>query len=369
LNPCTLPPTIVGMPRFFLSLGALICILASSMSASLVYEGKSGPGYGKHIVFLAGDHEYRSEETLPALARILARHHGFKCTVLFSVDAATGVIVPGNSNLPGMEALATADLMVIFLRFQAPPPEQMKHFVAYLQRGGPVVGLRTATHAFNEIPTDSPYAKLNTRYNGEDYPFGFGHQVLGQTWVGHYGTNHQQSTRLETLPAGAAHPIFRGVKDAWIQCGAYVGKPVDSEILASAQPLNGMTPDSPADPAKPAMPAAWTRTYSYSPDQKPARVFTSLYGASEDILNEGYRRTLVNACFWAVGLESAITADAEIAFVGPYRPSTFRFGGHRQGVKPEELAGWESPIMSADKPIAPPPPPKPKSSLGPATVK
>lgn len=89
-----------------------VLVLAFSPFASaapLVFEGTHGPGVGRHIVFLAGDHEYRSEETLPALARILAQHHGFKCTVLFNVDATTGEIVPGNSNLPGMEALDRAD--------------------------------------------------------------------------------------------------------------------------------------------------------------------------------------------------------------------------------------------------------------------
>ena len=58
----------------------------------VVYQGDQGPGRGKQIVFLAGDHEYRSEETLPALARILAKHYGFKCSVFFTVDPATGFI-------------------------------------------------------------------------------------------------------------------------------------------------------------------------------------------------------------------------------------------------------------------------------------
>src|SRR4051812_156652 len=97
----------------------LVGLLASPLCAEpVVYEGQAGPGQGKHIVFLAGDHEYRSEETLPELARILAKHHGFRCTVLFTVDPTTGEIAPGSNNLPGMEALRTADLMVIFLRFQ-----------------------------------------------------------------------------------------------------------------------------------------------------------------------------------------------------------------------------------------------------------
>src|SRR6188768_3404554 len=96
-------------------------VAAAAQNPNLVvYEGaKGGPGKGKHIVFLAGDHEYRSEESLPALARLLAKHHGFQCTVLFNIDPASGEIVAGNSNMPGMEALDSADLAVVFLRFQA----------------------------------------------------------------------------------------------------------------------------------------------------------------------------------------------------------------------------------------------------------
>ncbi|MEQ1860290.1 MAG: PVC-type heme-binding CxxCH protein [Chthoniobacteraceae bacterium] len=343
---------------------SLVALLPARAASPLVYEGDAGPGKGKHIVFLAGDHEYRSEETLPALARMLAKHQGFKCTVLFNVDAATGEIVPGNSNMPGMEALASADLAVVFLRFQSFPAEQMKHFIAYLDRGGPVVGLRTATHAF-KIPGDSPFAKYSWDYKGDDYLTGFGHQVLGQSWVGHYGRNHQQSTRITIIDEKKGHPILRGVKDVWVQCGGYVGKPVNGEILTMAQPLNGMTPDSPADATKPPQPSEWTRTYK-SASGKTARVFTSLYGASEDFLNEGYRRMLVNACLWAAGMEGDIKPDLQVALVGPYNPSTYRNGGYRRGVKPLDLAGWTSPIMAADKPNTPEPKPaggaKPKGA-------
>ncbi len=101
------------------SLCLLLSVAGSANAAPLVYEGAEGPGKGKHIVFLAGDHEYRSEETLPELARILAKHHGFKCTVLFNIDPETGEIVAGNSNMPGLEALDTADLA--FLHTVVPP--------------------------------------------------------------------------------------------------------------------------------------------------------------------------------------------------------------------------------------------------------
>jgi hypothetical protein len=320
----------------------------SARAETLVYEGMEGPGKGKHIVFLAGDHEYRSEESLPAIARLLAKHHGFKCTVLFDIDPATGEIVAGNSNMPGLEALGTADLAVVFLRFQAFPKEQMKHFDDYLNGGGPIVGLRTATHAF-KTNRDDPFAKYSYDSEVSGYELGFGHQVLGQTWVGHYGGNHSQSTRISLIEDRRSHPILRGVKDVWVQAGAYVGKPIDAEVLTMAQPLNGMSPASPPDSSKPPMPSEWTRTYK-SPSGKTARVFTSLYGTSEDITNEGYRRMLVNGCFWAQGLEDSIKDDLNVDFVGPFQPNTFNDGAFARGIKPEMYAGFKEPIPANNHP-------------------
>ncbi len=341
--------------RTFFSLAVLLLAATSLRATPLVFEGTEGPGKGKHIVFMAGDHEYRSEETLPALGRLLAKHHGFKCTVLFNIDPATGEIVAGNSNMPGMEALDTADLVVVFTRFQHFPAEQMKHFDAYLNRGGPVVGMRTATHGF-KTAKDDPYAKYSYDSKVAGYELGFGHQVLGQTWVGHYGTNHKQSTRITIVEEKKAHPILRGVKDIWVQVGGYVGKPTDGEILTMAQPLDGMTPDSPADAKKPPMPSEWTRTYK-SASGKIGRVFTTLYGTSEDITNEGYRRLVVNGCFWAIGLEEAIRPDLNIALLGAGKPNTFNSGGCARGIKPEMYAGFESPIP-ANNDIATKPAPK-----------
>ena len=320
----------------------LIALTGFASAAPLVYEGTEGPGKGKHIVFMAGDHEYRSEETLPALARILAKNLGFKCTVLFNIDPATGEIVAGNSNMPGMEALDTADLAVVFLRFQQFPKEQMKHFDDYLNRGGPVVGLRTATHGF-KTTKDDPYSKYSYDSKVAGYELGFGHQVLGQTWVGHYGKNHSQSTRITIVEDKKAHPILRGVKDVWVEVGGYVGKPTDGEVLTMAQPLNGMTPDSAPDATKPPMPSEWTRTYK-SASGKMGRVFTTLYGTSEDIQNEGYRRLVLNGCLWAVGLEDAIKPDLNIAFVGAGKPNTFGGGAYARGIKPEMYAGFTNPI-------------------------
>lgn len=114
-----------------------------------VYEGHDGPGKGKHIVFVTGDEKYRSEEGMPQLAKILAAHHGFRCTVLFAIDPKPGEIDPKVvDNIPGLEVLGSADLMVIFTRFRDLPDDQMKHIVAYVDSGPPIIGLRTATHAF-----------------------------------------------------------------------------------------------------------------------------------------------------------------------------------------------------------------------------
>ncbi|EMI22864.1 hypothetical protein RMSM_00194 [Rhodopirellula maiorica SM1] len=327
---------------------AFTSLISTARAETLVYEGKEGVGKGKHIVFMAGDHEYRSEESLPALARLLAKHHGFKCTVLFNIDPETGEIVAGKpSNMPGLEALDTADLAVVFLRFQNFPAEQMKHFDDYLRRGGPIVGMRTATHGF-QIPADQPYAKYAFNSKVEGYELGFGHQVLGQTWVGHYGRNHVQSTRITIVDAMKDHPILQGVSDVWVQAGGYVGKPTDGDILTMAQPLNGMTPDSPASDTQPPMPSEWTRTYK-SESGKSGRVFTSLYGTPEDLTNDGYRRLLANGIFWAIGLEDAITPDMNIDFVGPFKPNTFGNQTNARGIKPEAYAGFESPIPAHNK--------------------
>src|SRR5437879_1099803 len=113
----------------------------------IVLNGREGPGKGKHIVLVSGDEEYRSEETLPQLAKILATHHGFKCTVLFAVDPKDGTVNANQrDNIPGLEALDTADLMVIFTRMRELPDEQMKHIVQHVDSGRPITGLSTATH-------------------------------------------------------------------------------------------------------------------------------------------------------------------------------------------------------------------------------
>src|SRR5688572_33045139 len=127
-------PRIIGV-----LVGAVLAVTALGAAETIVYPGKAGPGQGKHLVLLSGDEEYRSEEGLPMLAKILSRRHGFKSTVLFAVDP-DGTINPDNTkSLAGAEALDSADAIVMLIRFRAWPDEQMKHFVDAVHRGVPNV--------------------------------------------------------------------------------------------------------------------------------------------------------------------------------------------------------------------------------------
>lgn len=313
----------------------------------IVYKGEKGPGKGKNIVFVTTDHEYRSEESLPALARILAKRYGFTCTVIFGLDD-NGNILPGSSNLKGLAALDKADLMVLFTRFSHFDDEEMQHFDTYIRRGGPIVAFRTSTHAFN-IKNGSKWEHYSWNYKGEKSAWkdGFGELVLGETWVSHYGTNHKQSSRLVLEDAQKEHPILRGVKDVWVQSGGYTAYPNGATTLARGQVLNGMTATSSPDPTKELLPVAWVKNYSVESGPS-GRAFVTTHGASEDLLNEGFRRMALNAALWAVGLEKEIKANNPIDFVGPYQPTPFNFDGYKVNVKPADLADFNSLIMPGE---------------------
>lgn len=343
--------TITQRILFVFALSALFTFTARADHPSHVtYEGSGGMGQGKHIVYIASDHEYRGEEALPALARILARHYGFKCTVVFGVSPEDGTILPGSSELRGLEILKDADLMVIFMRFISMADEEMEHFVDYVDRGGPIVALRTSTHAF-KIEPDRKFYAYDYRYPGEAFEQGFGRQVLGETWVTHYGKNHEQSSILVPEQDQKAHPVLRGVGAMHTQAGGYTADPMEgSTILARGIILNGMNVDAPVDITKELMPVAWVREHA-STSGKAARVFTTTQGASQDILDAHFRRMLVNAHLWCLGLDEQITPEGAVDFVGPYNPTKFSFTSFRRGVKPADIAGWDTPIWGADVPL------------------
>lgn len=317
----------------------LLCVVASMATGAraedpwLVFEGKEGPGKGKQVVLVSGDEEYRSEEALSQLGKILAEQHGFKCTVLFAIDPKTGNVQPNVvTNIPGLEALKTADLMIIATRFRNLPDEQMKLIDEYLSAGKPVMGLRTATHAFN-IPKGKTYSRYGNGSNEPGWEGGFGKKVLGEKWVAHHGKHGTESTRGLIAEGAKDHPIARGIKDGdiWGPTDVYtvtLPLPGDSKPIVMGQVLVGMKPDDkPLEGKKndPMMPVAWTKTYEITPGKK-GRVFTTTMGAATDLPSAGVRRMLVNAAYWCVGLEDQIPpggCKADVA--GKFEPTKFGF--------------------------------------------
>lgn len=326
-----------------LSAAGGLCASLHAASTSIVLEGGSGPGKGKHIVLVSGDEEYRSEQALPQLAKILATRHGFRCTVLFAIDPKDGTINPERrDNIPGLEALDTADLMVIFTRFRDLPDEQMRHVVDYVESGRPMVAMRTATHAF-ELKSSNTYQKYS--WNSKEWDGGFGRQVLGETWIAHHGHHGQQSTRGIVVKGQESHPILRGIHNAdiWGPSDVYEVRlplPAGSQPLILGQVLEGMRAADPPAAGKqndPMMPVAWVKSYTGARG-KGAPVFTTTMGAAQDLENEGLRRLMVNACYWALGMEDKIPERTNVDLLGDYKPLPFKFGGFAKGIKPSDFA-------------------------------
>jgi type 1 glutamine amidotransferase len=320
-----------------LLLGSTWCAVAPARAKDgAVFDGKDGPGKGKHIVLLAGDEEYRSEEGLPMLAKVLSQRHGFKCTVLFSCNPQTGEIDPTNStNVPGMLTLASADLVVCQFRFRELPDADMKHFVDYLQAGKPIIAIRTATHAFQYLHNKtSPYVQWDWRSLA--WPGGFGQQVLGDTWVNHHGDHGKESARGVLDGTHAKHPVLRGVKDLWGPTDVYGIihlKPTDT-VLVHGLTLRGMKPDDPPNYDKSLMPLVWVREHRWE-NGKTTRALTSTIGAAVDLQCEDLRRLFVNACYWLTGLD--VPPKADVSYIGEFKPTYFGFAQHQKGLKPADL--------------------------------
>ena len=298
------------------------------------YPGGPGAGHGKHIVLLAGDEEYRSEEALPMLAKILSERHGFKCTVLFSADP-DGTINPNKGDSLGKpETLDSADTIITSLRFRKWSDESMKHFDAAIQRGVSVVALRTSTHSF-QLPDSSAFKSYN------DY----GKKVVGEGWVSHWGRHKEEATRGVVEATAKTSPLLNGVSDVFGDTDVYEAyPPADATILIRGQVLQGMkASDAPAayekqrasdqgkqDVNGPMMPIAWHREVANS-SGKTNKILCTTMGAATDLASEGLRRLVINGVFWGVGLK--IPSKLDVKVVGDYQPSDYGFGGFRKDTK------------------------------------
>jgi hypothetical protein len=289
----------------------------------LTYTGEKGPGTGKHIVLIAADQEYRSEYSMPMLAKLLAKHHGFHCTVLFSLNKDNDVDPTQKirwedktvmHNIPGLEHLAKCDLVILFSRLLSLPPEQLQHIYNYLDSGNPIMGIRTANHGF----IDWNYTK-----DGKKIDFGVG--VLGGAFRKHHGRWQQDSTRGILVEQNKEHPILKGVRDIWGTSDVYRTYKEDSNLpedclpLVNGQPLMGRKHDDAVNSELIPLPVAWVKTWTGNTGHS-ARVFHTTMGSAQDFQSEGLRRLTVNAAYWCLQLESQIDDQSRMDTVGEYTP-------------------------------------------------
>jgi hypothetical protein len=310
----------------------------------LTYSGIDGPGKGKHVILIAAEQEYRSEQSMPMLAAVLAKHHGFDCTVLFSVNQQGEVdpTLPApfedktkRHRIPGLKYLADADCLIWLSRFMQLPDDQMKYFHDYFDSGKPLIALRTANHGFWG---GKPYQK-----DGKPVSL---RELLGGTFMGHHGGWHRESTRGIPVSESKSHPILTGVTDVWGTSDVYrchnerFPFPSDCTALVMGQPLINLQPDAPANPDKEPLPIAWTKTWTGNQGRS-SRIFHFTMGSAEDFQNAGVRRLTINAVYWGLGMEEVIRPESSVETVGNYQPQKAGFNYDKLGVQARKPAFFD----------------------------
>jgi len=315
----------------------------------LTYSGGYGPGKGKHIVLITADQEYRSEQSMPMMAKILSTRHGFDCTVLFGVNEKGEVdptmpVYPEKGkesefkphHIPGLEHLASADLVIFFTRLLTLPMNENELIVKYIDSGKPFIALRTANHGFR--------GPLPYKINGKQVNWGT--DVLGGAFMGHHGRWHADSTRGNIVEEQKNHPVLSGVSDIWGNSDVYrtykegTSLPADCTALVWGQPLIGRKHDDPPNTKLEPLPVAWIKTWQTS-EGKSARVFHSTMGSGTDLESAGLRRMIINAAYWGMGMESAITPKSSVDIIGDYKPLESGFNYKELGVVPKPVSAYK----------------------------
>jgi type 1 glutamine amidotransferase len=252
------------------------------------------------VVFVAGDHEYSGEETLPQLAAALEKHFGLRTKVLKAFPNQNS-----EENIPGLEALKDADVAVFFLRWRRLPKEQVDHIDEYFKSGKPVVGFRTSTHAFN-YPKGHPLEEWN-RIASKAFggPPGWGAE--GHT---HYG--HESTTEVHVNPDQKSNPILKGVQDTFF-VRSWLYKVVPNYPPPGAVRLligKSIHPDNEAVES----PVAWTWKNDWG-----GKVFFTTMGHPEDFWVESFQRLVVNGIHWALGKPSPDKWPTKLPISAVYR--------------------------------------------------
>lgn len=320
LSPIENPPTISENPQW------------------LTFPGGDGPGNGKQIVLIAAEQEYRSEQSMPMLAKILAEHHGFDCTVLFSVNEQGQVdpTLPApfkdkskRHNIPGLEHLAQADCVIWMSRFMQLPDEQLQQFHNYFDSGKPLIALRTANHGF--------WGGTQYFKNGQQVSL---RELLGGSFMGHHGGWHRESTQGIVVDQQKTHPILTGVEKIWGTSDVYrchddeAPFPDDCTALILGQPLQSLSPDAPPNLDKQPLPIAWIKNWTGN-QGKESRIFHFTMGSAKDFQNAGVRKLTVNAVYWGLEMEPLIRAQAKVDPIGDYEPLGSGFNYQALGVRPK----------------------------------
>lgn len=292
---------------------------ASDIPANVAHlAGKEGK---PHLVFVTGDEEYRSEETMPMIARILHRDHGFSVSICFALK--DGVIDPNRvDNIEGLEILADADMMIINTRFRKLPDDQLKHITLFAESGKPMAGFRTATHAFK-------YGGGNAM--DKEWP----QKVFGLPWIRHHGGGN--STDAMPVEENIAHPVLRGVEPFHARSWLYHSDTLLDTVtpLITGRAVKGAEPGGEhfSDPHT----IAWT--HHYEGEKGKSRVFFTTLGHPYDFKHESMRKLALNGILWALGMEEAIPATGSNAeFAAPYEPNNAGFGQkYKPGLKPADM--------------------------------
>lgn len=307
----------------------------------LTYSAKDATEGSPHVVFLAGDQEYRSEECLPMLARTFAEKQGMHCTVLFALDEE-GRVDPTSKikwqdetvrhDIPGLEHLESADAVIFYTRLLSLPAEQLEHIYRYLDSGRPILSVRTGNHGF----IDWDYRPAGERVR-------FGEDLLGGAFRGHHGRWSQDSTRGIVVEGASDHPILRGVDDVWGTTDVYRtyveggSLPDGCTALLMGQPLTGRQPTDPPNPDLMALPVAWTTEWRGGTGNT-SRVFNTTMGSARDFECEDIRRLLLNAILWGMGREEQISPTSDVGIVGEYNPRPSGFDYEKLDVRPRPPA-------------------------------
>lgn len=305
--------------KLFVALTSLTTLTATQAEEkTLSFRGEDGPGKGKHIVLISGDEEYRSEESMPMLAKILAKTHGFNCTVLFSWSKDGTYIDPNNQQgVAGWDQLDSADLIIVGTRMRTLNADDAIHMTNYLNSGKPVIGFRTATHAFHK------------KGSFGSIPYGqWGLKILGERWVNHHGRHKGEGARGVIEEGNKTHPVLNSVRDVFGPSDVYgvINLAKKDTILLRGAVTETLAPDSKhvtGERNAPMMPLAWLHSYESPDGQKTGQSFCTTMGASVDFLSEDLRRIIVNAAYHLTAL--VVPEKANVTYIDPFAPSFYGF--------------------------------------------